>query len=267
MAEAIMAEEGLPETTPLYRFQGMEHCVRSFELEIDRFETEGQGCGYVVFTHVDDRAFGECFEESREKLLMHACKTYNFTTHFVVLRMPSRMHERAHRAFSAIFDTWQRGQSNRLESMGGAEQFLGRNPEEEKDPEWPTIVVEVGWTEATPALMKDCLFWLRESGEEVRVALSFKVYVSGQITIQQWSLRHDPVRVESTQEITIVRKKSTEQHEISGSLTIPFEDVYLCPKSPGDINFELTHDDMRGIATSVWKSLDFHMKNRARRKK
>ncbi|KAJ6131181.1 hypothetical protein N7523_001641 [Penicillium sp. IBT 18751x] len=279
LAEAIMAEEGLPQTTPIYQFQDVEHCVRSFELEIDRFETEGQGCGYVVFTHVDDRAFRKYFEESREKLLMHSCKTYNFTTHFVVLRMPSRMHERAHRAFAAIFDTWQRSQSKHLAPMGAAgiegcqklkspDSSWGTNIKDRgKEPEWPTVVVEVGWTESTLTLMKNFLFWLQESGRAVRVVLSFLVYESGKITIQQWSLRQDPVHVEPTQNITIVRNKSTEQHEISGSLTIPFEDVYLCPKSPGDLDFELTHDDLHETARSVWMSLDFEMQNRARRKK
>ena len=50
--------------------------------------------------------------------------------------------------------------------------------------------------------------------------------------------------------MTIVRDNITGQHQISGSLKIPFEDIYLRPKNPGEneVDFNLTEDDMCEIA-------------------
>lgn len=58
-----MAEEGLPATTPIYQYQGIEQCLRSFELEIERCDREGHRRGYVVISDVDEHSFRECFEE------------------------------------------------------------------------------------------------------------------------------------------------------------------------------------------------------------
>lgn len=126
---------------------------------------------------------------------------------------------------------------------------------------WPTIVVEVGWCESTPKRRRDCLFWLQVSKQVVKVVLSFKITSSGTIKIQRWWLRPGPVRAEPGQEMTIVRDKLTGQHLISGSLEIPFEDIYLRPKNPSEneVDFSLTEDDMRDIADHVWFELDQHM--------
>jgi hypothetical protein len=70
---------------------------------------------------VDNRSFQKCFEDDfAESLLVHSLVTYNFISHTVVLKMPTTMHETAHRAFNEIFVTWHRGQESRLFPRGGA---------------------------------------------------------------------------------------------------------------------------------------------------
>lgn len=84
MADDILRKEGLPATIPRYQYQGVKQCLRCFELELERYDRDGQhgDCLFVIFDHVDNRSFQECFEnDSAESLLVHSLVTYNFISH------------------------------------------------------------------------------------------------------------------------------------------------------------------------------------------
>ncbi|KAJ5249818.1 hypothetical protein N7489_000228 [Penicillium chrysogenum] len=65
MAEDILTEEGLPPTTPRCQYQGVKKCLECFEYELDRYNRDGQPAdsSYIIFAHVDERPFLECFED------------------------------------------------------------------------------------------------------------------------------------------------------------------------------------------------------------
>ncbi|KAJ5988247.1 hypothetical protein N7481_003457 [Penicillium waksmanii] len=271
MAENILREEGLPATTPRYQFQGKIDCLRCFELELGRYYRDGQPSDYryVIFDHVDELAFQECFEDdSAERLLMHSLVTYNFISHVIVLKMITPMHEAVHRAFSEIFGTWYRGQEGRLMPQGGAgiEGFTRKKSPDSswnttvltpgRNRKWPTIIVEAGWTESMGKLKEDVLFWLRDSEQQVKVALTMNITRRGSITIQQWSsiqtAHKASVKPTQTMRITRNREVTSSQHKISGSLHIKFEDCYLRSKRNNESDFTLSSEDMSEISTAVW---------------
>jgi hypothetical protein len=201
MAEDILRKEALPATTPRYQYQGIEQCLRCFELELERYRRDGQrGDSYVIFDHVDDRSFWESWDDSVESLLLHSFVSYNFISHTIILQMVTPMRETANHAFSEIFALWHRRQENRLFPRGRT-TVAGLTREKSpdscwttsvqvpgRDTKWPTVVIEAGWSEPIGKLEQDVLFWLRESEQQVKVALTINVTRRGSITIQQWSL-------------------------------------------------------------------------------
>jgi hypothetical protein len=273
MAEDILREEGLP-TAPRYQYQGKKQCLRCFQFELERYNRDGQpgDCPYVIFDHVDDRSFQECFDEdSVDSLFKHSLVTYNFISHTVVLKMPTLMHEVAHRAFSDIFSAWHRGQEGRLLPVGGA-TVEGTTKEKcpdsswttsvyipGRDVKWPTILVEAGWSESMAKLKQDVLFWLLESEQQVKVALTIHITRRGSITIQQWKLyqtaRGSSVKPIQTMHITKNRGPYSNKPRIWGSMHTQFEDCFLRARRGNESNFALSNDDITEIAEDVWQCL------------
>lgn len=274
MAEDILIEEGLPATTPRYQFQGIKQCLRCFELELERYNRDGQPSdhSYIIFDHVDERSYQKYFEDdSGESLIVHSLVTYNFISHVIVLKMPTTAHEAAHRAFSEIFSAWHRSQEGRLFPMGGAtiEGFTRKKcPDSswttsihtsERENKWPTILIESGWSDSRAKLSRDVLFWLTESDQQVRVALTMKVTHKGKITIDRWTLDETAGRtsVHPTQTMSITRSRTpnSNNHRISGSMHIKFEDCFLRDKRNSESDFILSNQDLTEIAEAVWEWL------------
>jgi hypothetical protein len=266
MAQYTLKEEGLPPTTSRYKYQDIEQCLKCFEFELERYNRHGQPAdySYIIFDNVDELSFQECFE-SEGSLLSHSFVTYNFTSLATVVILPTTMHEVAHRSFGEIFAAWSRGQESRLVPIGRATvesstrrkcpasswkssiKVLGR------DSKWPTIIIEVGWSESEAKLKEDILFWLRESNHQVKVALTINVTKEGRIVIEQWEL--DPITggISAIQAIKVSRQRLTgpDQYHISGSLDIQFEDCFLRAKRGSETDFHLSNDYMKEIAETV----------------
>lgn len=69
---------------------------------------------------------------------------------------------------------------------------------------WPSIVVEVKWTEGRPIIEQDMRFWLEGPGGQVEVALTISAYPHGSITIEKWTRDHNR-RLVILQTMTVVR--------------------------------------------------------------
>ena len=120
MAEDILREEGLPATTPRYRYQDVEQCLRCLQLESKRYR-EGRQSSCVIFDQVDERNLQEYINnESADSLLKHSFVTYYFSSQTVILRISSNAHEIAHGTFSGIFEIWYMFQESPLAPTGRA---------------------------------------------------------------------------------------------------------------------------------------------------
>ncbi|KAJ6029452.1 hypothetical protein N7499_000600 [Penicillium canescens] len=181
----------------------------------------------------------------------------------------SDVHEAAHRAFSEIFSAWHRGQESRLIPTGGAtvKGFTRKkHPDSSwktsvhipgRDMKWPTILIEAGWSESIAKLKQDTLFWLRESEQQVKVALTIQVTRRGSVTIQQWVLdetARSSVKPIQTMHITRNRNPRS-QPQISGSIHVQFEDCFLRAKRGNESDFDLSNEDLTEIAEAVWRCL------------
>ena len=268
MAGDILRKEGLPTTTPIYRYQDVEQCLRDFELESKR----SRAGSYIIFDHVDRRTFQECFkDDSADSLLQHSFKTYHFSAQAIVLTMTvTNQHEAAHREFAWIFENWTKDQESRLIGTGGA-SAQGYTREKRADStwkpasrppgrglKWPTVVVESAWSESLAKLKEDSLFWLNESDQEVKVALTIRMAPKGSktVTIQRWAVDKGSAKCVQAIWVTPNRDPNSKNHQVQGSLKIPFADCFLRARRNDETNFFLSHDDMVMIGEAVWAVWD-----------
>ncbi|KAJ6036208.1 hypothetical protein N7540_000487 [Penicillium herquei] len=243
--------DGLPAKRPVCQFIE-EQCCQFIEQELDKYEDTGEDF-FVVISSVDEGTFDKHFTNSSEDSLRKCCKSYDPQQYMVLIEMESEIHASASDAFKKIMVFWLaksktlimsrstasvRGKltgihQGRLKRADGS--WRPAEPPSERSTKWPTMVVEIKWSEPTAYLMKDIIFWLDESDGDVKVMIMVSISKRYKITIQRWNLRRrhnqaDPIPF-PTGKIEISRspnKKSS--HKITGNLTIPFEDVYLRPK-------------------------------------
>ncbi|KAJ5425591.1 hypothetical protein N7465_000661 [Penicillium sp. CMV-2018d] len=105
---------------------------------------------------------------------------------------------------------------------------------------WPTIVVEVAYSETPAKMIKDAKFWLNES--------------SGQVSIEQWKMgTRAPVPV---QKLEITRNPAPKCEKIQGRMRLSFEEIHLRPKGSDDTDFIVSHRDLEILADRVWSEQD-----------
>ncbi|KAI1829466.1 hypothetical protein DTO006G1_9382 [Penicillium roqueforti] len=86
--------------------------------------------------------------------------------------------------------------------------------------------------------------------------LTIRTTERGTITIEKWAFEGNSVK--SVQKMWIVRNRNhdSEDHQISGSIQIPFQECYLRAKRNSETDFVMSHSDMLDIAQSVWHFMD-----------
>ncbi|EKV06517.1 hypothetical protein PDIG_77140 [Penicillium digitatum PHI26] len=122
------------------------------------------------------------------------------------------------------------------------------------DGKWPSIAVEVAWTEPPGKLYKDMKFWLTQSSGNVNIVLAVRIYKRGRISIEHWKMgARTPITV---QKIEITRNPAPNCEKIQGSMQLSFEDIHMRPKGPTDTDFVISHGDMQNLASQVWEAQD-----------
>ncbi|KAJ5168071.1 uncharacterized protein N7482_003665 [Penicillium canariense] len=263
---------GLPATTPQYPYRGVEQCSWVLDQELLRLEGERGGNPHVIISGVDERSFLEGFVNSGEELLTKSWVTYDFHRCIVLLEMESEVHAAATASGTTLIQNWALGMTSTLTPMTAA-NIRGRTRSKKadaswkpaeipsaRDTKWPTMVLEVKWSEPRSKLTQDMLFWLHESNGDVKVALTLSVHRRGKITIEKWVLRQgqssgpDPHPVETVE----ISRPSNRQDppKITGTLTIPFKDVFLRVERAGETDLTLPTPVFEQMAREIWAVLD-----------
>lgn len=122
--------------------------------------------------------------------------------------MVTAIHEAVHRAFSEIFSACHGGQEIHLLFRGSVsvEGSTGKKCPDScwttsvhitgRDAKWLIILVKAGWSEIMAKAKQDVWFWLRESEEQVKVALTVKV--TRRVSIKIYCLMLDETACKSS---------------------------------------------------------------------
>lgn len=254
----------LPRSTPRYEYQGVKQCLGIFEQEIDRFlDAGGRGNPYVSFS-MDKHSF-LALKNSKEdvKLLTKSVTEYDHTSHILLLEIESTVHSCTSAEFQTVIQGWARGfpeiliplstagidGTDKSKRADGA--FQPAILPNHRDRKWPSMIIEVAWNQTRSSIKRDMMFWLGDSRQQVKVALSVTVHQRGQIVVERWRLDERNV-LSVSQTMTIRRDTPRNRPRMTGELTIAFEDIFLKAKELQHTHFTLEPAQLEAMAEIFW---------------
>ncbi|EEP82648.1 predicted protein [Uncinocarpus reesii 1704] len=216
---------------------------------------------YVVFKNMAPDAIRNF---SNKKHLGHI---KDFTDHCLIIVMPSREHEVAASIFQRFvflkLDEMRPDFSLNLKPCGTAEvqgatrgkgpdvSYLPRTLPAARSDKWPSLVLEVGYSESATKLRNDASWWLTESQGEVRVVATLTIFRNHRVHLEVWKLREGahphPIK---TQEAIVT--KSAHGYSASAALVIHFPELFLRdPTDNGERDIVFNREDLEQLVESV----------------
>ncbi|KXG52013.1 uncharacterized protein PGRI_082970 [Penicillium griseofulvum] len=183
--------------------------------------------------------------------------------------MPTTVHEVATTQFQSILQSWiQQGDGNGnypVMCTLGASVRGTTGKTKRPDCSWvpahtglsthyPSIIVEVAWTETRKKLENDMQWWLTKTDGQVNVVLSVTVQRRGKIIVEEWGIKRNSVV--PVQTMQIVRKPASNDQKVEGHLSLNFEDIHRRQKTQGNTDFVLTPDGLERMAKGIWIAQD-----------
>ena len=148
-----------------------------------------------------------------------------------------------------------------MEAIGAAEvqgttrcrapdaSYLPRSLPTNRSAKWPSLVLEVGYSESASKLRNEASWWLSESQGDVRAVITLKVFRNHRMHLEMWQFRDGAAwpRPIMTQEVTVTKNASG--YSASARMVIRFEDLFLrAPAGNGERDIVFDHDDLEGLA-------------------
>ena len=279
----MMAEQGrnyleelcIPPDTYDCEYSDLQHLEESVDHAYKCFIANTTQSPFLVVKNLPP----EQFEKHQDSL--PGIADYNSSLQLLVLTMPSYPHESASADIEELIISRAKDSGIRREliarrhvpssSPGRTKQadcsWVPKHPPPGRSFEWPSIAVEVGYSESREKLKGDMEFWLNRS-DDVQMAITDEIKkTSGKILVTLWR-RGTPIPPqtaanpgpEAVQEVIMERGKASQGPIVSGddNLTIPFEDVMLRPAvaQQGERDFVLTRQELLEMAGDVWYTMD-----------
>lgn len=215
-------------------------------------DTTNQVSPYIIFIGIDRETFSRDFGEGGNH-----CDSYIPSLGLVLVDMITLQHEFAHTNLAKIIQ-WHIFQfADGIEDgIQNAGQTSRKSEDREKRPDtsyqplylpagrsdqWPSFVIEAGWSESTAKLERDARWWIGASNGDVKGVITAAVHRrSRSIMLQYWQsvpsqLRSDPDKrvIKSTYHTTIFQANKDQPIRVSNApFIIPFEDIFLRGAEP-----------------------------------
>lgn len=132
-------------------------------------------------------------------------------------------------------------------------------------PNWPTLIIEVGYSTAQRKLVADMKYWLAHPS---RVQLAIAIYIKKhmrEVIIQRWERVPRPTLAEPdrtapaiVQQTTIAKGTRQTNVKVSNApLVVPFRKVFLQNEARvGEEDFIFTGDELANVVEMVWIEQD-----------
>ena len=257
----------------------MQEAISSYEEKLEASEASP----YMIFRLVRTNDL-LTIERAREngKIGQGVRLTHYVDWDILIVKVPTAEHEQAHRLFSdQLFgDALLMGLRWELRNTG-ATKYPVRRASKEGDSgfkplsvrplktDWPTIVIEAGWSESLTRLRRDAHFWLEDSGGDVKIVLLFSIgrgARTGTLIIEKWENRPVPANRPTTRSITRAAGNAqtatqiqaitidSNSNTVNGApLTLDFQKIFLRQAVPPlEHDFTLTAQDLSTFATNFW---------------
>ncbi|RDW61822.1 uncharacterized protein DSM5745_10494 [Aspergillus mulundensis] len=233
---------------------------------------------YLLITGVNKDTFTRQFlphqdDRTTTNIFARWC-AYDTALELLLIKMPESP---AHSAAGPFFNNvlldalCPMGLTRELATLGAK---IRRTPEGAKAPDmcwqpqhvpfhatqgWPSVVLEVAYSETRKKLQSDIRWWLREADGHVKIVLTIAISRYGPgIMLERWE--RDPAngRIRAIQRLRITRNKRADTVTVVGApLIIQFEKLFLrAPVTPAEDDIFLNNDDLEHVARGIWKQVD-----------
>jgi len=275
------ASEGL-EGVPVWIFKtikNMQEAINSYEEKLEASEASP----YMIFRLVTTDDLLK-IERPREngKIDRGVRLTHYVDWDILIVKVPTAGHEGAHGNFRDEIVIRAAGMGLRWDLWSvGATKFQVRRASKEGDSaykplsmrpreaDWPTIVIEAGWSESLSKLQLDAGFWLEDSGGDVKIVLLISIgrgQRAGTMIIEKWENRPVPAnrpatRSNTTQTPTQIHAieidSNSNPNNVNGApLTLEFRKIFLRQAVPPlEQDFTFTAQYLSAFASHFWAGL------------
>lgn len=255
----------LPRDTGQHAYSGLAQMDKIISAELNRCNHE-QGSQFIVFTGVSPAQFDEEIV-SRQKWP----KDYKPSLETLIIKMPQMPHEVAIQFLAARI-------AIKANKMGVTREIMATGQSEIRAPDrvkasaasyrprfrprankWPTVAIEVAWSESREKVQRDVEWWLNAAEGRVQQAISVDIKRGGNNTIYitAWE-RHSNPEARAVQNLSIHREGQAGPYVVGGKLTIPFEHFLLRKpnRETGENDWIFEESELLEMAEEVWEVID-----------
>ncbi|EZF77072.1 hypothetical protein H105_01707 [Trichophyton soudanense CBS 452.61] len=255
------------------RYLGLDDARIVCGREYDRFLAGHKDNPYAIFTHVSESDFDKLDSAGFGRF------DYNTLTQKLAITMPTAPHEEAGTRFSGLvilkaqeMGVWRllssRGTTtietrNRRKEPDGS--WGPRQRYSETDIKWPTVVLEVAFSESREKVKDDAWWWLYQSNRAVLKVITIDIKrVSGNVYVTLWERGAAPSRQNPRPEaralstLNIFRGQHGNPARLEGTdIALPFKDMLLRDPDPsyGEGDFIFSPAELLEIAENVWADM------------
>jgi hypothetical protein len=267
---------GIPKGTVRHRFTNISDLRAALRRQCDLLAKGESYNQYLVFLNVTEKELEKLVENQ-----IKSCRiSYERNSGTLVVKILGKPHEAANRSFAGLLTNKaiQMGLFESLQPYGGStidldisfkegDSAWAPSPPPQGNP-WPSVVLEVGYSESQARLVNDAKLWLEAPGSQVRTVITMKINRQPRrIVMQRWEMvqvARRVTRAAPTGQIIAARKiqevrislQPNNTTTVSGTFTLPFQNVFLRPQNPANVleqDFTFTQQDLRAIANLVWR--------------
>lgn len=277
---------GVRPSSSEYAYEDLLHFSKIYSREYQAFKNDpsGQSSEFLILTQIDERTLSADISTTASdwdasRLLYKSYRDYIPSLRLVLIKMVTAAHEQAHIALS---DTIKRnlapmgGLDRELLSMGQVEiesngrrksadqSYRPRQLPSGRSDHWPSVVIEVAFSESRSKLANDARWWLCDSAGDVRAAITIAVHTTRrEIVLERWGLIGREMRSDSSKQVPeaiqrlTISQDTTAQLPIrmtSDTFVIPFHHLFLRPAGPGEGDVVLNAYDLRSVAELTWEA-------------
>ena len=290
--------EGL-ESVNLQPFVGIKDMQKAIKAQYEKLRKGDSEQQYLIFARVRVNDLPK-IDAARNSMGKHIRLTHYTDTDMLIVKLPTAAHESAHSnlAKRVVIALTRMGTPGLVEDefySVGATTYHGRNSSKEgdssykpltarpRDTDWPTIVLESGYSESLRHLRCVARWWLTESRGDVRIVILISIKpAQSKLQVEKWELAplvgrrpstrafpnaHNtprPLVPTRTAGITIISNTPIgtplpvigAPFTINGApLVLEFDKLFLRQAVPPETDVTFTVQDLSNWASVFWRGL------------
>lgn len=252
---------GLPATTRVYPYKGRQDFL-------DIIHSDEHTIEFAVFVGIKEDLFNGVFHDFSLDFYRFV-KAYDSTNSTLLVKMPARVHAQAGMGFrQIIFDSLSSRNRKSLVDFGTVDLNINnrtRKPDQGLGPlnrptvhdqDWPSLVIEVAFSESRTKLDSDARLWLTGTHNQVNTVITIAITKTRlqTITISKWTLSPNDGQPHCAHQVIIQKTSAQDKtpNVRNAPLGIGFDEIFCrSPQSP-ETDIILDAVTLGEFATTVW---------------